>query len=48
MVNPDKMDDSKTIFLSKEIATKLENELDYPGKIKVNVIREFRSVEYAK
>lgn len=48
MVNPDKMDDSKTMFLSKEIATRLENELDYPGKIKVNVIREFRSVEYAK
>ena len=48
MVNPETMDDTKTVFLSKEIAKKLENELDYPGQIKVNVIREFRSVEYAK
>ena len=32
----------------KEIAQKLENELEYPGQIKVNVIREVRSVEYAK
>ncbi len=48
MVNPETMDDTKTVFLSKEIAKKLEDELDYPGQIKVNVIREFRSVEYAK
>ena len=48
MVNPETVDDTKTIFLSKEIAKKLEDELDYPGQIKVNVIRELRSVEYAK
>ena len=34
--------------MAKEIARKLEAELDYPGQIKVNVIRELRSVEYAK
>jgi ribonuclease Y len=34
--------------LAKDIAAKLESELEYPGQIKVNVIREVRSVEYAK
>lgn len=48
MVKPDVIDDAKTYFTAKEIAKKLENELDYPGQIKVCVIRELRSVEYAK
>ena len=48
MVKPDKVDDSTTLFLAKEIAKKLESELEYPGQIKVNVIRELRRVEYAK
>ena len=48
IVNPTEVNDNKTIFLAKEIAKKLENELDYPGQIKVNVIREVKSVEYAK
>jgi ribonuclease Y len=48
MVKPDQVDDAKIYFLAKEIATKLETELEYPGQIKVNVIRETRSVEYAK
>jgi len=48
MVKPDKVDDSKTYFIAKEIAKTLENELEYPGQIKVSVIRELRSVEYAK
>lgn len=48
MVKPEKVNDAKTVFLAKEIAEKLENELQYPGQIKVNVIREVRSVEYAK
>lgn len=48
MVKPDQIDDGKTYFLSKEIARKLEQELEYPGQIKVCVIRELRSVEYAK
>ncbi|MCR4725727.1 MAG: ribonuclease Y [Clostridia bacterium] len=48
MVKPEKVDDTKTYFIAKEIAKKLENELEYPGQIKVSVIRELRSVEYAK
>ena len=48
MVKPEVVDDSTTQFLAKEIATKLENELEYPGQIKVSVIREVRKVEYAK
>ena len=48
MVKPEQVNDANTVFLAKEIAQKLENELEYPGQIKVNVIREVRSVEYAK
>jgi len=48
MVKPEEVDDNTTIFMAKEIAKKLEVELEYPGQIKVNVIRELRSVEYAK
>lgn len=48
MVKPDQVDDAQALFLAKDIAKKIEAELEYPGQIKVNVIREFRSVEYAK
>ena len=48
IVKPEKVNDQATVFLAKDIAGKLESELDYPGQIKVNVIREVRSVEYAK
>lgn len=48
IVKPEQVDDSATIFLAKEIAEKVESELEYPGQIKINVIRETRSVEYAK
>ncbi len=48
MVKPDEVNDSKTYFTAKEIAKRLETELDYPGQIKVCVIRELRSVEIAK
>lgn len=48
IVKPDQVDDGKAMFLAKDIAKKIETELEYPGQIKVNVIREFRSVEYAK
>lgn len=48
IVKPEQVDDSSTIFLAKDIASKLESELEYPGQIKVSVIRETRSVEYAK
>lgn len=48
IVKPEVVDDSQTMFMAKEIAKKIEEELEYPGQIKVNVIRELRSVEYAK
>ena len=48
MVKPEQIDDAQALFLAKDIAKNIEAELEYPGQIKVNVIREFRSVEYAK
>lgn len=48
MVKPEKIDDLATIRLARDIVKKIERELDYPGQIKVNVIRETRAVEYAK
>ncbi len=48
IVKPDQVDDAQALFLAKDIAKKIEAELEYPGQIKVNVIREFRSVEFAK
>jgi len=46
-VVPDQIDDLQAVKLAKEIATKIEQELKYPGEIKVNVIRERRITEYA-
>lgn len=48
IVKPDEIDDLAAIKLSKDIARKIEQELDYPGQIKVVVIRETRAAEYAK
>lgn len=48
IVKPEMVDDAQALFLAKDIAKKIEAELEYPGQIKVNVIREFRGVEYAK
>ena len=48
IVKPDDIDDLAAIKLSQDIARRVENDLDYPGQIKVVVIRETRSVEYAK
>ncbi|MFZ5646283.1 MAG: ribonuclease Y [Bacillota bacterium] len=48
MVKPDRIDDLGSVKLVREIAKKIENELDYPGQIKVTVIRETRVVDYAK
>lgn len=48
MVKPEKVDDSAAVYISREIAKKIESELEYPGQIKVMVIREVRAVEYAK
>jgi ribonucrease Y len=48
MVTPDRIDDDAALLLSREIARDIERELQYPGQIKVTVIRESRAVEYAK
>ena len=48
MVKPDKVNDDETILLAKDIVKKIESSMEYPGQIKVNVIREMRTVEYAK
>lgn len=48
MVQPEKVDDTESYRLAREITKKIENELNYPGHIKVTVIRETRAVEYAK
>ena len=48
MVKPELVDDDKMKLLARDIAKKIENELDYPGQIKVSVIRESRTVDYAK
>ena len=48
MVTPDRVDDDGALLLSREIARDIERELEYPGQIKVTVIRESRAVEYAK
>ncbi|MDA3815023.1 MAG: ribonuclease Y [Patescibacteria group bacterium] len=47
-VSPEKIDDLEALKLAKNIAQRIEEELNYPGEIKVNVIRETRSVEYAR
>jgi ribonuclease Y len=48
IVKPDEVDDAEAARLAREITKRIERELDYPGQIKVTVIRETRSVEYAK
>lgn len=48
IVRPEKIDDLSAIKLSRDIANKIESTMQYPGTIKVNVIRETRAIEYAK
>lgn len=48
MVKPDSISDDETTHVAREIVKQIERELEYPGQIKVNVIRETRSIEYAK
>ena len=48
IVGADKMDDAESEKLSSEIAEKIQNEMTYPGQVKITVIRETRSVSYAK
>jgi ribonuclease Y len=48
IVKPEQIDDAESVRVAREISKRIENELDYPGQIKVTVIRETRAVEYAK
>ena len=48
MVKPDEVDEDRMVLLAREIANKIEEEMEYPGQIKVNLIRETKAVEYAK
>jgi ribonuclease Y len=48
IAKPDEVSDDEIAFLAREISKKIESELEYPGQIKVNVIRETRAIDYAK
>ncbi len=48
MVNPEAISEDRMVLLAREIAKKIEDELEYPGQIKVNLIRETKAIEYAK
>ena len=48
IVKPEKVSDSDMVVMAREVAKKVENEMEYPGQIKVNVIRESRVIDYAK
>ena len=48
LVNPDQVKDDDMIMLARDLSKKIETELNYPGQIKVHVVRETRAVEYAK
>ena len=48
IVEPEKISDDQMVLLARNVAERIENEMDYPGQIKVNVIREKRITEYAK
>ncbi len=48
MVNPDQVSDEKMVIVARDIAKKIEEELEYPGQIKVNIVRENRVIDFAK
>ncbi len=48
IVKPEKVTEAEMTIMARDIAKRVENEMDYPGQIKVNVIRESRAIEYAK
>ncbi len=48
IVNPEEVTDESIVFLARDVSKKIESELEYPGQIKVNVVRETRAVDYAK
>ena len=48
MVVPEQVSDADMVLMARDISKQIENELDYPGQIKVNVIRESRATDYAR
>ena len=48
IVKPEEVSDEQSVFLAKDIASKIEKEMEYPGQIKVNIIRETHAIDYAK
>ena len=48
MIKPEQVNDDKMKVLAREISQRIENEMEYPGQIKVHLIRESRAIEYAK
>ncbi len=48
MVKPEVISDDQMALVAREVVKKIEDELEYPGQIKVNIIRENRTVDYAK
>ena len=48
MVKPEKVSEAEMIVMARDVAKRVESEMEYPGQIKVNVIRETRAIEYAK
>ena len=48
VINPDKIDDDEAVLMSREVAKKIQDTMQYPGQIKVTILRETRAVEYAK
>ena len=48
MVVPDQVNDADMVLLARDIAKQIEAELEYPGQIKVSIIRESRAIDYAK
>ena len=48
MVNPDRVSDEKMVLVARQVAQKIEEELEYPGQIKVNIVRENRAIDFAK
>ena len=48
MVKPEEVNEDQMVFLARDIVKRIETEMEYPGQIKVNIIRESRRVEYAK
>jgi len=48
LVKPGKINDAKATLLAREIAQRIERDMDYPGQVQVTVVRETRAVDYAK